>query len=185
MKNLGLETRSGIRKKSIPDPGTKRHQIPDPRSGSATLIVTYKYRNFSKEKKKCFSTVPDQHKLLFWWKIFYFLCFLHLIVVSTLVLFSVVLLRRLCLMLPGEGSRRQEAVLRGRVFPARASPRPNRLLKKLIKTTAMAHQVGNLQYYPEQCSALISMRIRIQHFFVNADQDPGLRWPKIGKNLQL
>ncbi len=39
------DPRSGIRKKPIPDPGfqiqgSKRHQIPDPRSRSATLVLT-------------------------------------------------------------------------------------------------------------------------------------------------
>ncbi len=40
------DPRSGIRKKPIPDPGSrikgsKRHRIPDPGSGSATLIVFF------------------------------------------------------------------------------------------------------------------------------------------------
>ncbi len=52
----------------------------------------------------------------------------------------------------------------------------------------LCHVSHVLQWKSQCCgSALVSMRIRVQHFLVNADPDAdqGFWWPKIEKKLQL
>jgi hypothetical protein len=51
-----LKTRSGIRKKLIPDPGVKKAS--DPGSGTATLLIS----NFASQLCKCY-TVLIMHSL--------------------------------------------------------------------------------------------------------------------------